>query len=699
MKKLLLITLLLAMILACGDEPKKAGVYDDNTVDNDSTTLPDNSADDSDGSGLNLDNSVDNDTQTPPDKDTAVAPDGDTVVVPDEDNEQPDTPVTDQDNGTTVDEEPNDDDSATSDEVATDSDEVIPTDDDTVVIVDETPDEDTAIDPLGDEDGDGINNGTEGTDDPDGDGIPNYLDDDSDGDGILDSVETADDFDGDGTGNYLDTDSDADGILDEFEGDFDFDKDGFGNYLDLDSDGDTVPDSTEGRLDADGDGYGNFVDMDSDNDGLTDQLEHSIGSNLTSNDTDSDGFDDNVEYAYGEQIDPSHTGAEYVLNPALGIPSDVFYVVLPYEDPEIDKPLDFTTDIKDVDVLIQVDLSGSMDGEITNLKAGISNTVITNIRSSIPNSAFGLATFSDWEGGSYGDAYKLVRSITTDIAAMNSAVASISVKTGGWEAHSEALYQAATGAGYTPNAEICTGTDTWGNCDSWTNLPTIPAYNHQWRNGSLPIIVMITDEEFTTLQSYIDSSSDYRMTGGPAAHSSANAVTAMNAINAKIIGVDSGGGSTHGDYQYIANGTGSKSSTGSYYIYDINSNGTGLSASIANAVSELVSSIPMDVTTLTESISNPQSIDTRDFIKSVTPHHAVPAGDISGSTSTAFLGVIPGTQIFFTVDFQNTIYEPTDTVATLFRAKINVRGQGTTLDTREVLIIVPGKNPTGGSEG
>jgi YD repeat-containing protein len=74
-----------------------------------------------------------------------------------------------------------------------------------------------------DSDSDGIPDVTEGTSDPDGDGLANFLDIDSDGDGLLDAVEAgADptdpvDTDGDGTPDYLDLDSDNDGIPDAID--------------------------------------------------------------------------------------------------------------------------------------------------------------------------------------------------------------------------------------------------------------------------------------------------------------------------------------------------------------------------------------------------------------------------------------------------------------------------------------------------
>jgi outer membrane protein OmpA-like peptidoglycan-associated protein len=89
--------------------------------------------------------------------------------------------------------------------------------------------------------------------DTDGDGTPDFRDDDSDGDSIGDDVEGSGDADGDGLGNWRDTDSDGDGVGDDVEGNVDTDGDGVPDYLDPDSDNDGIPDASDnGDKDADG---------------------------------------------------------------------------------------------------------------------------------------------------------------------------------------------------------------------------------------------------------------------------------------------------------------------------------------------------------------------------------------------------------------------------------------------------------------
>lgn len=128
-------------------------------------------------------------------------------------------------------------------------------------------------------DDDGIADAEEGTDDFDGDLIPNNLDLDSDGDAVPDFLEGTADLEMDGRPNYLDVDSDNDGILDGAEVNAiraDADADGIDDAFDVDVQGgedlnrNGISDYRETLIDTDADGVPDVIDLDSDNDTLFD---------------------------------------------------------------------------------------------------------------------------------------------------------------------------------------------------------------------------------------------------------------------------------------------------------------------------------------------------------------------------------------------------------------------------------------------
>ena len=150
-------------------------------------------------------------------------------------------------------------------------------------------------------DADGIRDTVEGLGDPDGDNIPNYLDEDSDNDGILDTDAGTTDIDGDGVPNFRDADIDGNGISNLDEGTVDTDADGIIDALDLDNDDDNIPDIGEGILDLDADELANYMDSDSDGDGIADRVEM-VGdadrdglSNYLDTDSDNNGVSDGDE--------------------------------------------------------------------------------------------------------------------------------------------------------------------------------------------------------------------------------------------------------------------------------------------------------------------------------------------------------------------------------------------------------------------
>jgi hypothetical protein len=166
--------------------------------------------------------------------------------------------------------------------------------------------------------------------------------------------------------------------------------------------------------DTDGDGLPNYLDPDSDNDGLNDGAEIAAGSNPLRADTDGDGLSDfdevTVHHTNPTVVDTDGDGYTDLIEVAMGTnptvvtpPDDPalpeFYFVLPLNGPEQDDNLDFSTDLRQVDVHLNMDTTGSMGGEIDNLRATLTAGVIPGIKSEVANAAIGVSHFEDFPFG------------------------------------------------------------------------------------------------------------------------------------------------------------------------------------------------------------------------------------------------------------------------------------------------------------
>ena len=581
-----------------------------------------------------------------------------------------------------------------------------------------------------DSDGDGISDEVEAGDadlatparDTDKDGIADYRDTDSDDDGLSDTEELSDTFtvvdtDGDGTPDYLDTDSDGDMIRDGMEGRQDLDGDGSPNFRDLDSDADGIPDTCEAGdsdlattpRDFDHDGYPDFLDVDSDADGVPDKQEDVNGNCKVDSgegspilqDTDADGIPDKVEQVAGTS--PS--------DPASTIPKTDFYFVLPFQGVRGTGDIDFATTVRQADIFFSIDNTGSFDGETANLKTNLLSTVIPQIGSVISSAAFGLGRFRDFPldpHGLPGDRpYQLLQAVTASAATVNTALTMLPAPGGGLdtpEAGYEALYQWATGAG-------------------------IPAFNMPafqsnapggiggagFRPNSLPIIVQITDAIAHAPADYAGFSS--------AAHGRDQTVAALKGIGARVIGINSleNAGTpnepraqledlavaTRATIPPDASGTCSTGVGGAAHapimvsgapqcpvVFDVQTDGTGLSTLIVDAIKQLAALGVLDVSTRNVGKTSgeqgeilPPSTTTAKFLKSVIPVPPPPAG--STIDGDVFKGVKPGSQVRFRLDAFND-FVPSTEKDQLFTIDIQVLGDAVTLlDTHKVFVIVP----------
>jgi len=549
-----------------------------------------------------------------------------------------------------------------------------------------------------DSDADTILDADEGMGDPDGDGIMNFRDIDSDGDFITDSLEAGDgstdtppvDTDEDATPDFLDEDSDGDWMSDLEESIEDTDGDGTLNFLDEDSDGDGLADADEAgdtdlstpAWDCGDDHLPNYRDTDSDNDGIADNDEIALGTQICNADSDGDGVTDLVEVAYGSDplapTDSPRTHGDFVF-------------IVPYmepPDPTVDT-LVFSTDLQMADVFFTIDTSGSMRGEMDNLTSDLQGTIVPGIRAAIPDVWFGAGRFEDCPSDrDCANAMRNLQDITSDILAVQAALNSMTTTCGGSEPYTSNLWLIAMGdtsgwssysPGYfSPHPRRCSDPASIG----W------PCF----RPGAVPIIIQFGDELFSQ-----DNSCSPHYT-------TAQAITALNGINAKYIGVNSG--STHANMETVANGTGSVDISGSPLVFDINTDGTGLGSQVVDAVEILANQVPIEVSAVPEDDTS-DAVDATQFILRIEPNTVGGVADPTDPTKVCigglavadrdgdghpdvFTSVLPGTTVCFDIYPQmNTTVEPT-AEPQIFRAFVNVIGDGfTLLDTRDVYFLVP----------
>jgi hypothetical protein len=547
-----------------------------------------------------------------------------------------------------------------------------------------------------DSDGDSIFDWEEWLTDPDRDTIHSYRDWDSDGDGIPDLLEAGDDdpstppvdSDGDTTPDYLDPDSDNDNISDAHEGISDTDGDTIPDYLDTDSDNDGIPDADEaGDTDlatppasCDDDALPNFRDTDSDNDGVSDHDEVFVyGTDPCLADSDGDGVTDLIEIAYGSSPrdagDSPRTRGDFVFVVEYSPPAAPPIPPDPTRD-----TLSFATDLQKADVYIAVDTSGSMGEEIANLRSGLRTIVVPRVSARIPDAQFGAGRFEDCPGSGCSNAMNNLQDITSDIAAVQTAINSMTNLCGGREPYLDMLWLLATGntGSYStpdvrPRPRRCSDPATIG----W------PCF----RPDAVKIIIQCGDE-------------DARQ--NCAGHSVATVTAAMNAENIKFIGINSG--ESRPVFIDIATGTGSVDArTGAPLVFDISGDGTGLSDAVVDAVEQLSRNIPIRVDAIIS--DDPSDLvdavaEFIDYLETNTSGATVmgrvcttglATGDSNGDGHPDYFPtVFPGTSVCWDIVPKSNVTVPATEEAQIFRATIDVIGDGyTPLDSRDVFFLVP----------
>ena len=504
-----------------------------------------------------------------------------------------------------------------------------------------------------------------------------------------------------------DEDTDSDTILDVHEGRWDSggpvdtDGDTTPDYEDPDSDGDTIPDSTEAGDtdpetapgDCDEDGRPNFRDLDSDDDGLRDGEESTLGTDPCDADSDDDGYTDLMERAYGsDPLDDTDSP---------GVEGD-FMFLMPYNDdpsPTLDT-LVFSTSLQVADVFFLVDQTGSMMAAIDALRTSLNGTIIPGIRAEVADSWFGVGSFEDCGLYSCPNSMAMLQAMTDSTSLVSTALGTLTSSCGGSEPYPQVLVAVASGD-LTPYA-------AWSGVHprTWTCTPPGSIGWPCFRPEAVPIIVQIGDEPWADAGTYCTPA------GTPSA-----AVTAINAIGGKYIGVNTGDWTpnSHADMVVVATGTGSVDGTGAPLVFDIPSTGVGLGTQIVDAVESVATAIPIRV----DAIAHDDPSDLVDAVATfIDTIHTNTSGSsiwdpLLGEMRTCTSGltvatpgtpptvdyftlVDPGISVCFDIVPERNTTVPATSIPVFFRATIEVLGdEHTPLDSRDIYFLVPPEIPGG----
>lgn len=520
-------------------------------------------------------------------------------------------------------------------------------------------------------------------------------------------------------------DADDDGIPDLAEGSLialDTDQDGTPDFLDSDSDADGVSDSIEGAIDSDLDGYRDFQDRDSDGDGIGDDAESGCkgSTSRVQVDSDADGESDLLEITLGsDPCNPAVTTAE-------GFP---IAVLLEEGGAPIVHSLSHTRELVAIDVLLQMDSTASMGGEISNLQTALSGQIIPAVASAVPDAAFGVSEYRDFPVSPFGDPgdfpFRLRQRLTTSTGATQAAVNSL-VAGGGSDAPEsgyESLYQVATGAGSVtwPGGAIAAFDPGAG---SIPGVADGAIGGVGFREGSLPIVVHITD-------AVSHQASDY---GGAISgeHSRSQAVAALSAISARVIGVASNS-SVRSELTQLASDTGAAVPACAFagacganlcctgaggtseppsagvcpLSFEIASDGTGLSSAAVSGVLALADHAEQDLRVRgvrDEPEFSSSGIDTSCFAADLRAVSATAADACTDSvqaadllppfgTNESFVDVKPGTEVEFEVETANPGCASYSTTPQSFYLVLELLADETTvLAQTEAMVVLPPKD-------
>ncbi len=384
---------------------------------------------------------------------------------------------------------------------------------------------------------------------------------------------------------------------------------------------------------------------------------------------------------------------------AATLPPADLEVVLPYLGPAVEEVRTIRGAPGRLDVHFSIDTTGSFGGEIDALQSELSARIIPAIEDRVADVAFGVSRFEDFDLPPFGsegdDPFELLSAITTDRGRTRAAVARLDNPFGaggdGPESGYEALFQIATGFGYTSDGIV------WIPPQRESRIGGV-----HFRPGAIHAVVHATDAPSHVPGDYAPAL--------PGTHGFADVVEAMAAIDAVVLGISSHdrarsqleslalttGAHIPATSTQCATGQGGEThparSGRCPLVFDVQSDGTGLSAAIVDGLVGLLDTVTFDEV-------YGQAVDDRlGFVRAIEAISAVPPADVTApdvvdrrpvdGVLDTFLGVRIDTQLDFAVRLRNETLPPAD-YDQVFRLSVQIVGDALVLDEVTIRIVVP----------
>jgi hypothetical protein len=457
--------------------------------------------------------------------------------------------------------------------------------------------------------------------------------------------------------------------------------------------------------------------VDTDGDGLSDEAERGYGTSPTTPDTDGDGVSDLIEIGAGTSptdgsVSPRTRGDFVFLVPHLQPPE-------PTRD-----TLQFSTNLQRADVYFMMDNTGSMGGTIANLQAGLTSTVIPAITTGIPEAWFGVGGFDDYPIGSYGNTPATCGGFygggpRTDTAGVqhDQAFFQYQIMTPSSADAQTAVNRYQTNCGNDgPESGVAAlfalaSRDTLGGYARFPGVsPPVCAAGFRgaacFRPDAVPIVIVMTDVD---QHNRPGCGCNYNTSVPGSGPSWAAAIAALRGLNARVVGVNTSGGRPFLE-QLVNETTIASGAPGAAATYVLDAfGGSGLSATVVDLVRR-AAAVPLDVSA--QAVDLADAGETVDAVTAFVDHLEPNATGAPGLTCTGgfgtsdyagidgdsfadtFLDVTPGAPVCFDIIPRMNDSVPATLVPQVFRAQINVIGDGfTPLDDRVVYFLVPPRIP------